>query len=143
MQDDRYDANKVLYLTGMISLIVALALFMFASYLFAYLFFGLVYDVPGFVVAMQDSIGDTWNFTPFQTNLIIFCLYFVPSVFLGWLSYWTSNRIDSELPSITDEANKSKLQSIPIDFVVHLGRFVASIIGVAIIVYLIRWMFFI
>ena len=140
MQDDRYNVNKFLYLTGMISLILAMALFMFAGYIFTYLFFGFIYNVPEFIIAMQDYIGDNWALTSFNVNLFIFCVFFIPSIFLGWLSYWASNRIDNELLALIDNIHKTNLRSIKSDFTIHLVKFLTAIIGFIVVFMIIRWL---
>lgn len=140
MQDDRYHVNRPLYLVGMVSLVFAMALFMFAGYIFTYLFCGFIYNVPAFVVFMQDYIVDNWAFTSFNANLFVFCIFFIPSIFFGWVSYWASNRMDDELLVFTGNISKTQLSPIIGDFIIQLIKFLMAAMLVVIVFIIIRWL---
>ena len=142
MQDDRYKVNKGLYLSGMFALVVAMGLFMFACYLVPYLFFGLSYDVPEFVFILEDYFQVNWAIPKADTDVAIFAVFFIPTMALGWFSYWASNRLDNEMPSLIGEENQGKIPSMLVDLVIQLLKFVFVLAAIVLFIWGTNWFYF-
>lgn len=100
MVEDRYAVNKPLYTLGMLCLICALALLMFALYIVPRLLWGLHYDVPGFVTEGQVWFQEEWLWSQSAANWTMFAIFFVPGVLLACISDWVSKRIESQMPEL-------------------------------------------
>lgn len=102
MEEDRYAVNKPLYILGMICLIGSMSLIMFSLYIMPRVFWNLHYDVPEFVTEWQVWLQEDQSWTLSSANWTVFGAFFVPGVLLGWISYLTSNRLEEQLPKLSE-----------------------------------------
>ncbi|QMT60254.1 hypothetical protein [Legionella sp. PC997] len=97
MEQDRFSQNSKLYILGMICLVLCLGLLFYSLYLLPYLAWGLNYNVPEMVMTLLSSLQDDYNYTVGQSKLIVWLMFFVPSLITGLISYFVSNHIDNNL----------------------------------------------
>ncbi|KTD68305.1 MULTISPECIES: hypothetical protein [Legionella] len=97
MEQDRFGSNSKLYILGMICLVLCLGLFFFSLYILPYLAWGLNYNVPAIVLDLLGSLQDEYNYTVGASKLIVWLIFFVPSMITGLISYFVSNHIDNNL----------------------------------------------
>ncbi len=97
MEQDRFSRNSKLYILGMICLVLCLGLFFFSLYILPYLAWGLNYNVPDVVLTLLSSLQDDYNYTEGASKLIVWLIFFVPSIVTGLISYFVSNYIDNNI----------------------------------------------
>lgn len=101
MEADRYQKNRKLFILSMLSLIVSLSLFAFSFYVLPYLVFAWRYDIPEFIVNWQVWFTEGMGFAERKANVLIFFSCFIPALIAGYISYWSSNKIENEIYGIT------------------------------------------
>lgn len=74
------------FLMSMIMLILCLISFFFSLYLLPFLIWNLNYDIPGFIFVWQEELKQVYNYTAQGAAAIIFLVFFIPSLLLGYLS---------------------------------------------------------
>lgn len=118
MEQDRFAANNKLYIIGLIALLLTLFLFFFSIYILPYLIWSLNYDVPDFVSSMVAYFEDDLRYTPLNSKILTWLIFFVPGFITGYISYYISNNIDNKIlgtkkspePELTElETRQSKI----------------------------------
>lgn len=97
MEQDRYQADKKLYLSGMLSLIFGLSLLVFSLYLLPHLIWKLTYDVPMFVNQMYYYLHSKLRLSDYNSQLIIFLIFFLSGFCFTLYSYFASNKIENKI----------------------------------------------
>ncbi|WP_454782363.1 hypothetical protein [Legionella sp. WA2022007384] len=97
MEQDRFGNNSKLYILGMICLVLCLGLLFYSLYILPYLAWGLNYNVPEVVMTLLSSLQDDYNYTVGASKVIVWLIFFVPSLITGLISYFVSNHIDNNL----------------------------------------------
>ncbi|KGP63817.1 membrane protein [Legionella norrlandica] len=102
MQGNMYENSK-LHIVGIICLVISLGLFFFSIYIIPYLIWGLYYDVPDFVSNMISYAEDQYYYSTATSRVIVWLIFFVPSLITGYFSYYISNYIDKKNLKLTEE----------------------------------------
>lgn len=97
MEHDRFAANNKLYVVGLVSLLFSLFLFFFSIYILPYLIWSLNYDVPEFISTLIAYFEDDLRYTPSNSKLLTWLLFFIPCLITGYISYYVSNNIDNQI----------------------------------------------
>ncbi|MCL9685003.1 hypothetical protein [Legionella maioricensis] len=97
MEPDRYKTNHKLYISGIICLVIALSLFSFSLYIVPFLLWQLDYDVPDLITTLITLFEYKYEYGIVSSKLIVWLIFFVPSLITGFFAYYVSNRIDSEI----------------------------------------------
>lgn len=118
MEYDRYKAHHKMYIIGIVSLLACLSLLLFSLYILPYLIWGDFYDVPEFIVILIAFLQER-KYSASSSHWIVWLLFFLPALILGYISYYISNFIDDELldikkPEVTERDNyeQQRLQRI-------------------------------
>ncbi|HAT8179406.1 TPA: hypothetical protein JA361_08015 [Legionella pneumophila] len=105
MQHNIYENSK-LHILGIICLVISLALFFFSLYIIPFLIWQLDYDIPDFVSNMIAYGEDEYYYSHTTSRILVWLIFFTPSLIMGYLSYYISNYIDK---------NNLKLQEEPLE----------------------------
>lgn len=115
MEQDRFETDKKLYLSGMFSLIAGLSLLIFSLYLLPHLVWNLSYKVPIFVQHMYYYLHTILRISDTYSQLIIFLTFFISGLILTIYAYFASNKIENkiyqpelapeEAPEVEEEKN--------------------------------------
>ena len=97
MEPDRYKINHKLYILGIICLVVALSLFSFSLFIAPFLLWQLDYDVPELIINLITLFEGKYEYGAGSSKLLVWMIFFVPSLITGFFAYYISNRIDSEI----------------------------------------------
>ncbi len=97
MEQDRYQTDKPLYISGILCLIGGLSLLIFSIYLLPHLVWNLSYDVPILIQHMYYYLHTHLRISDFYSQLIIFLTFFLSGVVLTLYSYYASNKIDNKI----------------------------------------------
>lgn len=95
MQNKIYEYSK-LHIIGIICLVVSLGLFFFSFYIVPYLIWQLDYDIPDFIMDMISYGEDEFFYSSTISRLIVWLLFFIPSLVTGYIAYYISNYIDKK-----------------------------------------------
>jgi hypothetical protein len=104
MEPDRYQLNKKLFILSMLSLLLCLPLLAFALFLFPFLIFNWVYDIPSFIYEWREWLKESYSLSTMGAGLLIFLFFFTLSLLFGFISRKASNHIDEEIYHIEAEA---------------------------------------
>lgn len=108
MEYDRYQVNRTLFLIGIVCLILSLALILFSAFIFPFLLFGWIYDVPEFVIHWLHWFEDELRWSHNLSAWALFLIFFIPGIIAGIISYYSANRIDDEIYHMTPEQEEVK-----------------------------------
>ncbi|KTD20097.1 transmembrane protein [Legionella lansingensis] len=134
MEYDRFQQNSVLFVIGIIALLLSLSLFTICFYIFPFLLFDWVYNVPEFVSIWREWLIEEYNYTITGASWVILLIFLVPAFICGYISYFISNYIDNRLYGIVpEETAKKKRVEIRKDIQETLV-FVLKILGLVILV---------
>lgn len=97
MEQDHDNTENILFITGMISLVLSLALFGLTFYVLPYLLFGLVYDVPGFIIQWKEWLKSTYEISDYSASEYIALFLFTMSLMLALVAYFSSKQIDNKI----------------------------------------------
>jgi len=97
MEQDRYNTNHPLFIIGMISLILCLAMFGLTFYVLPNLLFGLIYDVPSFITDWKEWLWTTYEMNDYRASHIIALFLFSCSLIFALIAYFSSNKIDNKI----------------------------------------------
>src|SRR3990167_4105001 len=113
MEADRFGHNSMHYLLGMLCLIASLSLFAFSFFVFPYLVFGWHYSVPDVVSIFSGTLQTAYDLTSTAAGWLIFLGIFLPAVILAVIADILSNKIDSEIHSVTSSNMETELDKKP------------------------------
>ena len=105
MEYDRYQNNNKLYLLGIISLVLCLALLFFSLYILPFLIWKLNYDVPALITSLIISLQESYDLSSASSRFLVWLIFFIPALITGFISYYVSNYIDNKLYSKELEIN--------------------------------------
>lgn len=108
MEYDRFKNNNKLYIIGIISLITALSFLFFSLFIAPFLIWNLNYDVPDIITILMTFFEEHYDFRPTTSKLIVWLIFFIPSMIAGYISYYVSNKIDDQIFRIN---NPSTIES--------------------------------
>lgn len=97
MEQDRYNTDHFLFIIGMISLIMSLAMFGLTFYVLPNLLFGLIYDIPSFISEWREWIRTSYQVTDYAASQIIALFLFTLSLMFALIAYLSSNQIDNKI----------------------------------------------
>ncbi|MCX7116289.1 MAG: hypothetical protein NTW08_10360 [Gammaproteobacteria bacterium] len=100
MTEDRYEVNHTLYVVGLMSLLGSLSLIFFALYILPSLLWDLAYTVPDAVKTWHVWLQEERDWSASGSGWLMFSVFMVPGLILGYISYWASNRLDEGLPDL-------------------------------------------
>ncbi|MCA0404075.1 MAG: hypothetical protein LCH30_09810 [Proteobacteria bacterium] len=109
MEDDRYQQNSKLFITGLICLLFSLSLCAMGLYVLPYLLFGWNYSVPGFVITFREWLKESYAYSDFGSAMVTFLSFLVPGLICGFISYYASNHIDNQIFGIQPEKKESSV----------------------------------
>ncbi|MBI2786043.1 MAG: hypothetical protein HYX60_06965 [Legionella longbeachae] len=111
MEQDRFEVNHKLYILGMICLVLCLGLFFFSFYILPYLIWELDYNVPLVILNLLAVLQEDYNYSVGASKVIVWLIFFLPSLITGIISYFVSNYIDNKL-YVEPPVNENK-ESLP------------------------------
>lgn len=97
LEQDRYQYNKGLYITGMLCMLICISLLLFSFYCLPYLLWSLDYSVPAFVTFRQFRLTYLYNISDSMAGFLVFLILFIPSIIAGIIANLISNHIDRAL----------------------------------------------
>lgn len=97
MEQDRYNTNHYLFITGMISLILSLAMFGLTLYVLPHLLFGITYDVPSFISDWKEWLHINYQMNESKAAHMLALLLFTLSLIFALIAYFSSNKIDNSI----------------------------------------------
>lgn len=97
MTQDRYAVNHSLYILGMFSLLACVMLVVFSLYILPHVVWGIVYDVPLFIIAWQNTLIEEQLWVFRDAGWYIWSMFFIPGVCLGVVSYFISHKLEAGL----------------------------------------------
>lgn len=95
MSEESKSNNKI-FIVGVVCLVLSVSFLFFSLYIIPYLIWELHYDVPDFVAAAIVNVQDNYNYSGSTSKFIVWLLFLLPSLVMGLISYFISNRIDKE-----------------------------------------------
>lgn len=101
MEQDRYQQNPQLFITAMVFFILSFSILAFTAYLVPYLLLKWRYDVPGFIVYLEEWLVLTQNVSERMASFIIFLSLMILSAIITAIAYALSNRLENQV--IPDE----------------------------------------
>lgn len=112
MEKDRYGYNHKLYIAGIISLIIALALLFFSLYMLPFLVLGFKYDVPDFVGELIRYFIEEHHYSPLASKALTWIIFFIPSIIAWYVSSYISNYIDIHVLGLDKEVNTEEQRQL-------------------------------
>ncbi|AUH73092.1 hypothetical protein [Legionella sainthelensi] len=97
MEQDRFSHNQKLYILGMVCLLLSLGLFVFSLYIIPFFIWDLNYNVPYFILALLNLFQEEYNYSVEASKVIVWFIFFIPSIVTGLISYVVSNYIDNQI----------------------------------------------
>lgn len=133
------------FFVSMVMLILCLILFAMSLYLLPFLLWNLHYNVPEFVFVWQEELKQTYNYTYPGAGIVIFFVFFIPSLLCGYLSKQFATSVTEESADIASEAIRSQDE---LDRIAQKRRetweFTLKLFSMAVlvfvVVYLIEWL---
>jgi len=138
MEADRYQVSHTLFIVGMISMLVCLALLAFSLFLFPYLIFNLRYPVPEFVAYWREWLLLAHGISHHAASWLILLCFFIPALCGFVISFLASNQIDNQI------YNKKSLGSAgeqKIKWNVTINRFAIRLFFLVLLVILTMFLF--
>lgn len=97
MEQDRFSHNQKLYILGMVCLLLSLGLFVFSLYIIPFFIWDLNYNVPYFILALLNLFQEEYDYSIAASKVIVWFIFFIPSIVTGLVSYVVSNYIDNQI----------------------------------------------
>jgi hypothetical protein len=88
--------NPILYAVGLIAMVLSVSLFVFALYIVPYAIFGLVYDVPRFIILIVYWYQNIKGFSGISLVSTILLPFFLSSGILALIAKRLTTRIDNQ-----------------------------------------------
>ncbi|KTC93242.1 hypothetical protein [Legionella cincinnatiensis] len=108
MEQDRFSHNHKLYILGMICLLLSLGLFVFSLYIIPFFIWDLNYNVPYFILALLNLFQEEYDYSIEASKVIVWCIFFIPSIVTGLISYVVSNYIDNRIYKTEQESEENQ-----------------------------------
>jgi hypothetical protein len=147
MEADRYQKNHTLFIIGIFSLVIGLSLLAFSLYLLPHLLFGWRYNAPEFIMFWREWLQSQYGYMEPAASKLIFLFFFGLAAIFGFIAYFTSNRLESEIFSTELEEIKARepVKSTPVMTQEGLSlslKIILIIIAVFIVSALIEWIIY-
>ncbi|BCA95545.1 hypothetical protein TUM19329_19060 [Legionella antarctica] len=97
MEPDRYRISNKLYILAIICLVIGLSLFSFSLYIAPFLLWELNYDVPEVITHLITLFEYKYEYATVISKLLVWMIFFIPSLITGFFAYYFSNRIDTKV----------------------------------------------
>ena len=110
MEYDRYQEHSKLYLFGILCLLMCLFLLFFSLYLVPYLIWDLHYNVPDLISTLIVFFQEHYYVSNTGSKILVWLLFFIPSLVTGILSYYVSNFIDSKVLHVESETDEEQVK---------------------------------
>lgn len=139
---ERYQHNSKLFIISLICLVLSLCFFSFAFYILPNLLWDWDYDIPEFVYTLRQWVIDNYNFSEGHAKITVFLTFFIPALVTGFISYFTSNKIENEVLGITPEkmpGENEPSREMKETFSFSLKLFL-TIILVLIVLFFVEWL---
>ena len=108
MEQNRYNQNHKLFITGMISLLLCLAFLLFMLFMLPHLLFGWIYDVPETVTHVREWITTDYGVSSSRASLVIFLFLLALVLLFGFVAYYASTRVESKIFSSEEPEDKEE-----------------------------------
>lgn len=106
MERDRFEENHMIFIIGMISLILSLALGTFTIFLLPNLLFGWHYDVPDIITLWKTWLQYFYQISESAASHLIFGTLGLCTLIFAFIAYYSSNRIDNQIYSEELQLNR-------------------------------------
>lgn len=113
MEHDRFKMSGKLYILGMVCLVLSLGFFFLSLYILPYLIWQLNYKMPAFVLNLLAKLEDNYNYSVAASRFIVWFIFFIISLITGFVSYFVSNRIDSQIYNVETQTPEFEEQLPP------------------------------
>lgn len=145
MESDRFKQNQTLYIIGMVCLVLALAILALGAYVFPFLIFDWVYDVPEQVFDFREYLISNYNLSYDLSSWLVWLALITPGLIFAFIAYYSSNQIDNQLYAIN---NKNEILSEPVkkdlkDMGTLISKIVIAIIGMLIAIFILQWILYV
>lgn len=94
MSEGPFQQHNNLFITCMISMVMALSLLAFSLYIFPYLIWHWVYDIPGFISDWREWLKDYHNYTESGAAWSVFLMFFIPGLIASLTTYIITNILE-------------------------------------------------
>ena len=89
-------SNPILYGVGLIAMVLSISLFVFTLYIFPYIAFGAVYDVPEFIVIVNYWYSVVQGLSGIRLVATIILPYLLSSAILGLIAKRLTRRVEGK-----------------------------------------------
>jgi len=146
MEQDRYKNNNKVYIIGIICLVVAITFFFFSMYIAPFIIWDLKYDVPDVITSLITLFRENYGYSLGVSKIIVWLIFFLPSLITGFISYYISNYIDNKIYKLdirtNEEEKKTKLSPETIRKIKESasigGKILLLMIGIVVIILLLE-----
>ncbi|KTC69344.1 transmembrane protein [Legionella birminghamensis] len=143
MEPSRFGYNNKLFVIGMVCLALGMVLICFSLYLFPYLIFSWVYDVPEFAITFRQWLVEKFAISEAAAGWNIFMMFLIPGLIAGYISYITSNSIDNKIHGLEEPSEEKKEQTKNrLETVTFSSKLLVLIIGAIMLVLFVDWLMF-
>ena len=112
MEPDRFQHSPKVYTLGLVCMIISMAFFGLAAYIFPRIAFDFIYNIPDFIFYLIDLIQTAYNLNEKKAGWLILVIIFLLGLIASIIAYSVSNRIETEIyaiePEKIDEQEKSE-----------------------------------
>lgn len=122
MEPDRYKNNHKLYIVGIICLVASLSLGFLSIYIGPYLIWQLDYNVPDLVIYLIALFNESYNFSMMQSKLFTWLIFVIPAVITGFISYFTTNRIENRIYYAEPEESEGEKKAHALEVRKQIGE---------------------
>ena len=145
----KYDHDKqhpTLYVLGLFFLVLSMCLFAFSAYIFPFLIFNWVYEVPGFLLHAREWLHRNYGHEYELASMFIFLFFFLLAIITGSIARKASVKLDREfyeakLAEATTETEREQIKSASKKEAKESARVVMKIIMFMIIVIILLTLF--
>jgi uncharacterized protein involved in cysteine biosynthesis len=81
----------------MICLVFCLGFLFFSLYILPYLIWELHYNVPTIILDLIATLQDDYYYSAGASKVIVWLIFFIPSLITGLISYFVSNYIENQI----------------------------------------------
>lgn len=148
MEPDRYQQNQKFYIIGLICLLLSMVFFAVGAYIFPYVAFGLIYNLPAFIFDWTDSIQAAYAVSEKRAGWLILMSFFLLGAVFAVVTYILSNRMDKEIYAAEEvDADVEKVEEKkPVKEVQETGpkvlKILLIIVGLFIVAKFFQWAIF-
>ena len=108
MEPDRFQHSPKVYIVGLISMIISMALFGLGAYIFPNIAFGLVYRIPDFIFESVNLVQVAYDLNERKAGWLVLVIIFFLGLIASIITYAVSNRIENGIYAIQPEKVEQK-----------------------------------